>query len=106
MRLIAAVDSSEYRTRVGIIFDHYAWFLRFMESDDNRKKLAGISHGTRFDLVDDNPFPHLKLNSDLMHHAMVKLINELPATIRDKVFRSGPGSLNSKPRLLSGGWAG
>ena len=24
----------------------------------------------------------------------------------DLVLRSGPGSLNSKPRLLSGGWAG
>ena len=86
LRLLRALPSDEFAARIGNILDHYAWFLLFMEAPSNRERLAQIDHDKRFDLTNDNPFPHLKLNSDLMHQAMIKLVDELPATVRDKVF--------------------
>jgi hypothetical protein len=86
LRLLRSLPSDEHSARVGGILDHYAWFLLFMESNENRLRLANVAHEHRFDLSSNNPFPHLKLNSDLMHDAMIKLIDSLPSTVREKVF--------------------
>ena len=68
------------------ILEKYSWFMEFMSKQGHRTKLSKIEHKDRYNPVIENPFPLMKLNSDMMHHEMVDVIENLPSHLRHKVY--------------------
>jgi hypothetical protein len=68
------------------ILERYAYFLDFMAKKDHRDALSAVEHTDRYVAAINNPFPVMKLNSDVMQTEMVRIICQLPQHVRDKVF--------------------
>ena len=84
LRLLNSI-SNEHKRLVGQILDRFAWFLDFMSDNSRRKALSQIDHDTRYEIDMNNPFPMMKLNSDVLHSEMSKLIQEQKAHIRQRI---------------------
>ena len=85
LRLVNSV-SDEHKPLVGKILDRFAYFLQFMSDNSRRKALSQIDHDARYEIDLNNPFPMMKLNSDVLHSEMSKLIQEQEAHIRQRIF--------------------
>lgn len=57
-----------------------------MISVSQRLALSQIDHDARYEIDLNNPFPMMKLNSDVLHSEMSKLIQEQEAHIRQRIF--------------------
>lgn len=68
------------------ILESFSWFLEFMAIQKHRKELAKIKHSKRYEAIIENPFPTMKLNSDIIHHEMLNIIDSLDNHIRHKIF--------------------
>ncbi len=64
----------------------YALYLDFMSKEDNRLKLSKIKHEKRYHECDTNPFPFLKINSDMMHSSILQLIDSLNYKEKQKLL--------------------
>ena len=84
LRLVNSI-ADEHRGQVGQILERFAWFLEFMSDNGRRKALSKIEHATRYEIDLNNPFPMMKLNSDALHSAMFRLIQEQEAHIRQRI---------------------
>jgi hypothetical protein len=67
-------------------FERFVWFLRFMASPKNRGRLDKVAHEGRHELTEDNPFPALKLNSDVLHREMLHILDSLDPPRRRRVL--------------------
>ena len=85
LRLVAALQSA-YSVSLGEMLERYAFFLEFMAGEDRRRALSRVKHDSRYEVRMDNPFPTVKLNSDVMHREIVRVIEELPQHIRHRVL--------------------
>lgn len=84
-RLFNAV-SADHRGMVGRATESFCWFLDFMASKQHREKLATVQHGKRYDMILDNPFHAIKLNSDRLHQELLTLLDSLPTHQRHRII--------------------
>ncbi len=71
---------------VGELFDRYAWYLEFMSNKDHRKALTKVTHKDRYNPELSNPFPQMKLNSDMLAVEILRIINSLDSYMKQRVF--------------------
>lgn len=64
----------------------YAYFLDWMSDPCRRSVLERVPHDQRYNHDLQNAFPLLKKNSDLMHEAMQRVIEELPMHVRSRIY--------------------
>lgn len=84
-RLIMAVDGWALNS-LREILERFVWFLEFMSKKNHRDALAQIEHHNRYKSDLNNPFPGLKMNSDIMHENMLKVLIAAPNDINRKIF--------------------
>ncbi|MBI4449664.1 hypothetical protein HY634_01265 [Candidatus Uhrbacteria bacterium] len=84
-RLVYAAGE-RHRSQVGRILRRYAWFLQYMSEGSHREALAAVEYGGRNAATTANPFPALKLNSDLLHREIMALVEDLEGFKREKVL--------------------
>ena len=85
LRLATAAKDLQVMS-VGEVIERYAWFLEFMSTKEHRDALAKTGHADRYKPSLSNPFPVMKMNSDLLHYAITGLIEELPKHVRDRLY--------------------
>jgi hypothetical protein len=83
-RLTTALFKSE-PLALGRLLESYALFLEFMAKDENRRALSKVEHQKRYEMVLGNPFPAMKFNSDLLHHEIISIIEELGPEMRGRI---------------------
>lgn len=71
---------------LGDLFERYAWYLEFMSNKEHRKALAKITHTERYNAELSNPFPQMKLNSDMLAVDILRIINSLEAYMQRRIF--------------------
>ena len=71
---------------IGRLLERYSFFLKFMSSEQNRKTLSEIDYAERYEFSPENPFPMMKFNSDLLHNSMIKIIDDLPGSTRQRIL--------------------
>lgn len=69
------------------IYERYAYFLEFMAKKEHREALAKVNHADRYNAIIENPFPCMKLNSDLVEKEMIRVIGQLPAHVRENIYK-------------------
>jgi hypothetical protein len=84
-RLIEALPE-QLRPACRELVERFQWFLDFMAEAGNRKNLAEVPHKTRHVMSSNNPFPALKLNSDVLHREMLHIIDSLDPPRRRRVL--------------------
>ena len=84
-RLFEAFAATQ-NTELGKLLETYAYFLKFMSKDDHREALARVPYADRHESRLENPFPAMKLNSDLLHRRIVDIIEGMPLASRRRVF--------------------
>jgi len=85
LRLLGALGAeAAYPARA--VLECYAWFLEFMAVPANRQSLANVTHEARYAVSPDNPFPAMKINSDLMHREMIRILDSVDRALRDRVL--------------------
>ncbi len=84
-RLFRALQDVQ-RTELGQLLETYASFLEFMSKDDHRRKLSEVSFEDRYENALANPFPVMKLNSDLLHRHVVDIIEGMQQSTRRHVL--------------------
>lgn len=85
VRLLKALPE-DVRPACRELLERFIWFIEFMSTQENREALESVSHDSRRQLTSSNPFPALKLNSDVMHHEMLSIIDALPVPMRRRVL--------------------
>lgn len=68
------------------ILECLAYFLGVMAIREHRDALEKIPHEARYEIDVTNPFPALKVNSDLMHEAMITVIESVPSDVRRRII--------------------
>lgn len=86
IRLLRAVPEIDTKIQAERILNCSAFFMAYMQGADRREALAKIDHKNRYRMALDNPFPTLKLNSEVMHESMSRLIENLPGATRQRIF--------------------
>ena len=71
---------------IGSLLETYSFFLEFMSSEKNRSTLSNIDYEKRYEIDLQNPFPMMKFNSDVLHNSMIKIIDGLPRSTRQRVL--------------------
>lgn len=71
---------------LGELFDRYAWYLEFMANKDHRKALMEVTHKERYNPELSNPFPQMKLNSDMLAVDILRIINSLDSYMQKRIF--------------------
>jgi hypothetical protein len=84
-RLFKAVGK-DHRGMVGRATESFSWFLDFMASKQHREKLEKVPHDNRYEMILDNPFHAVKLNSDRLHQELLTLIDSLPTHQRHRIM--------------------
>jgi len=85
LRLASALGrQASYAGRT--VLESYAWFLEFMAVPDNREALAKVTHAQRYSVSPENPFPAMKVNSDLMHREMIGVLDSVDRALRDRIL--------------------
>lgn len=85
MRLVDALQDQS-KELVWRVLEPYAFFLEFMSDPARRRALSTVDHAARYSLQDGNPFPLMKFNSDLLHYALVEIIEQMPRHLRRRIF--------------------
>lgn len=85
VRLCHAADILS-SVRLAELFERYAFFLEYMASTEHRKALEGINYEERNLIGPQNPYAVVKLNSDLLHREMIRIIDQLPYIARERVI--------------------
>lgn len=83
-RLNDALRKVGVRSTAGL-FERFSFFLEYMEDDARRTALAAVEYEGRNNPEIGNPFLPLKLNSDLLHSEMKKILVSLPVSVREVV---------------------
>jgi hypothetical protein len=84
-RLIDALADSQ-AIEIGRLLENYSLFLSFMSNAKNRERLKSVPHETRYEFGDGNPFPAMKLNSDVIHNYIIDVIDGLRPATRKRIF--------------------
>lgn len=84
-RLFRALEGVQ-RTELGQLLETYAFFLKFMSKDAHRRQLSEVSFEERYENELANPFPVMKLNSDLLHRHVVDIIEGMQQSTRRHVL--------------------
>lgn len=84
-RITSALKCS-HPLELGHLIENYAMFLAFMSEKTNREALANVDHSLRYDMKLGNPFPTMKFNSDVLHSTILRVIDGLPISMRDRII--------------------
>lgn len=71
---------------LGKLLERYAWYLEFMSNSTHREALAKITHAERYNSNLGNPFPQMKLNSDMLANDMFQIINGLEGFMQQRIY--------------------
>jgi len=70
----------------GRLIENYVLFLEFMSKQTHRDELAKVQHAKRYDMTIGNPFPMMKYSSDLIHHEMMAILEEMGPAMRARIM--------------------
>ncbi len=85
LRFFSMLSSKQIPLGRGIL-EAYANYLDFMSKAENREVLSVIKHSDRYCLINGNPFPMLKANSDLLHNGFIQIIETMNFKTRQKIL--------------------
>jgi len=85
VRLAAAICDNQ-PLAFGRLIESYALFLEFMSRPENRDALAKVDHASRYAMMVGNPFPMMKYSSDLIHHEMMSIMEEMGPAMRSRIM--------------------
>lgn len=70
----------------GRLIENYVLFLEFMSKPLHREELAKVKHAQRYEMNLGNPFPMMKYSSDLIHHEMMAILEEMGPAMRSRIM--------------------